>query len=268
MPPRSQRTARLTGWVLSAPLAALLMLSACGGAASSPEAAIGVPTEDQPALTASVEAPITTAAASSTTAPSSVSISIGPPTTSDAYVPVVAPAAASVEAPSSVPDSSPVAQETTLTTATTTAPSTTVSTEPAPASTAAPTTTSAPAETAPAESSTTATPVPTAPSTTEAAEPVQVVEFRIAPGTGSNPWNSFDNPVRVRVGQILRVHNDDSRAHTIHAGGSPFKHGPRIDPGGFRDHPVLRPHQPVDGSPQVYDHNVGRGAPFWVVADS
>lgn len=44
--------------------------------------------------------------------------------------------------------------------------------------------------------------------------------FRIAPGTGANPWNTAASPVVVFVGQTLRVCNDDSVNHQLTTGGS------------------------------------------------
>ncbi len=44
--------------------------------------------------------------------------------------------------------------------------------------------------------------------------------FRIAPGTGANPWNTAVSPVVVFVGQTLRVCNDDSVNHQLTTGGA------------------------------------------------
>lgn len=44
--------------------------------------------------------------------------------------------------------------------------------------------------------------------------------FRIAPGTGANPWNTAASPVVVFVGQTLRVCNDDSVNHQLTTGGA------------------------------------------------
>jgi len=93
-----------------------------------------------------------------------------------------------------------------------------------------------------------------------------VVEFRIPPGTGSGPWNRFEAPVVVSVGQTLRIHNDDSIAHTVHSNGAPFRHGRSIPPGGFADHPIVEPVTPTQGAPTNYDHDAGTGAAFWVVS--
>ncbi len=106
---------------------------------------------------------------------------------------------------------------------------------------------------------------PTDPSTGTAA-PAGVVEFRIRSGTQAGPWNSFDSPVRVTVGQTLRIYNDDVVAHTVHSNGAPFAHGPTIQPGGFADHPIVDPLTPDIGAPANYEHDAGVSAPFWVQA--
>ncbi len=272
MSPRPERTTTMVGRFGPVVAMVSLALSACGGSEAAPNESV---VQQAAAPTTLASAPATTVIASSTTAAAPVSISVGPPTTSaGAQVQPVAPAdAGGAEQGGDAPvpgqgEADPtVPQNTTVTsiatTVATTAPTQPESTTTSPPTTATTATTAAPS-TAPTSSPTTAPPSTTTPPTQP---PVQIVEFRIAAGTGSRPWNSFSNPVRVRVGQILRVHNDDTTAHAIHAGGSPFQHGKRIDPGSFRDHPVLSPHQPVDGSPQIYDHNNGRGAAFWVVAE-
>lgn len=124
--------------------------------------------------------------------------------------------------------------------------------------------------------STTVTPTP-APSTTEASDQTSapttgtdggapIVEFRIAAGTGGGSWNAFDEPVRVTVGQVLRIHNDDTVPHTAHSNGTPFRHGPTIQPGGFADHEIVATLTPDPAVPANYEHDRGPAAPFWVVA--
>lgn len=55
------------------------------------------------------------------------------------------------------------------------------------------------------------------------ADPSTVV-FHIKPGTGNGPWNDAANPIKVKVGQTLEVHNDDSVPHQFHTIGMPFGH--------------------------------------------
>lgn len=45
--------------------------------------------------------------------------------------------------------------------------------------------------------------------------------FRIANGTGANPWNSSASPLVVFVGQVLRICNDDMTAHRLFTNGTP-----------------------------------------------
>lgn len=160
---------------------------------------------------------------------------------------------------------------TTPTTTPTIAPST-APTSTVPTTTTAPTTTPPsvpPTDTVASSTTTSTTPVtpttPISPSTT-ADQGSNIVVFRVAAGTGSGPWNSFDDPVRVTVGQTLRIYNDDSVKHTLHAGGAPFGHGKSIAPGSYRDHVIAAPSDPSPGSPRVYEHSAGKSAPFWIVA--
>lgn len=72
--------------------------------------------------------------------------------------------------------------------------------------------------------------------------------------------------MRVVVGQVLRIHNDDTVAHTLHSTGTPFAHGPTIQPGEFADHPIIEALTPSRAAPVNYEHAVGTNAPFWVEA--
>ena len=117
---------------------------------------------------------------------------------------------------------------------------------------------------APASPST-ARPAPTV-APAEPSEAAGVVEFRIRIGTQGGPWNRYEDRVRVELGQILRVHNDDVVPHTVHSAGAPFAHGPTIQPGQSADHAIVQVHTPDPGKPQTYEHDAGPSAPFWVEA--
>ncbi len=95
-------------------------------------------------------------------------------------------------------------------------------------------------------------------------EPGSIVEFRITEGTGTGAWNTREEAVVVYVGQILRIINEDSRDHQLHAGdNAPVDHGNRLVPGQSQDLEVERPMELGD-NPQLYDHNDGRDAAFWI----
>lgn len=126
--------------------------------------------------------------------------------------------------------------------------------------------------TRPAADSTTSTSTPTtvapaSPSASNTATSTELVEFRIPAGTQGGPWNTFDNPVRVSIGQTLRIYNDDIVPHTTHSNGAPFEHGPTIQPGEFADHPIITALTPDPAAPANYEHDAGVTAPFWVVAN-
>jgi hypothetical protein len=93
-----------------------------------------------------------------------------------------------------------------------------------------------------------------------------VVEFHIPAGTGGNPWNTFDNPVVVKVGQTLRLINDDSIVHLLHTDGAPCPHGSReFGPGETYDCVIGKVHQA--NADDLYDHDQGPDAQFYVQAN-
>ncbi len=244
-----------------------VLLLAAGSACSAPRS------DPAPPSAAGVEAEL---APTDATTPSAPVLDLGPPTgqAGDAEAIVATPSSSISPVPPTPPPPPPPSSSP----STVAAPSgdsqptvsvaggaitTTSTTAPPPTSTTAPTTTG-PATTAATR------PQSTAPPTTVATAPVAdgLVEFRIPPGTGRSAWNRFDDPVRVTVGQTLRIHNDDAVAHAAHSDGIPFAHGPSIPPGGFADHAVVAPLSPDPSAPITYDHDAGVAAPFWIVSTS
>ena len=288
---RSQRSPRLIGRGLPLMGAAALVLSACGGG-SPPDSLLTAPADEQLATELAQSSP--NADVEPAVAPDVVAVTASlrpaPPTTAPGAVieaqalaapeanPATTPTTPAVELePKAVEAAAPAAEAPAAAAPAAAGPAAAAPGAAAPAAAPATPDTSVSSTTTVPASTTSAAPATVAPTTTVAAPTTvantqppqaQIVEFRIAPGTGkSSPWNSFGNPVRVKVGQILRIYNDDSVAHTVHAGGSPFRHGKRIDPGSYRDHPILSAHQPVQGSPRLYEHGQSRSAAFWVVAE-
>ncbi|HEX7071378.1 MAG TPA: hypothetical protein VF190_11255 [Rhodothermales bacterium] len=92
----------------------------------------------------------------------------------------------------------------------------------------------------------------------------RVLEFRIRSGIGAQPWNEESSPVIGRVGDTLRLINDDFLPHKLHTRGTPFPHA-SIDilPQHSFDHLLLAPHDPVIDGP-LFDHNSGQSAQFWI----
>jgi len=100
------------------------------------------------------------------------------------------------------------------------------------------------------------------------ADDAEVVEFRIPAGTGKNAWNTRETMVEVKVGQILRIINDDTTKHRLHTnGGRPCAHGPgNVAKGDHYDCVVKKAADPDVEDDFCYDHNVGPGARFYVRA--
>jgi hypothetical protein len=95
-----------------------------------------------------------------------------------------------------------------------------------------------------------------------------VVEFHVKDGTGQGAWNTQDKMVEVKVGQILRLINDDSVAHRLHTDdGIPCNHGDEMDPqGGQYDCVIKHPYDSATDGP-LHDHDWDESvALFWVKA--
>ena len=101
------------------------------------------------------------------------------------------------------------------------------------------------------------TPAPPTPS------PATVI-FHIPSGTGSGPWNDGSSRVVAKVGDILRIINDDSVAHRLHTSGRPFPH-PEADifPGETANFVLQTPFDPSADGPLV-DHDQGPQALFFL----
>ncbi len=98
------------------------------------------------------------------------------------------------------------------------------------------------------------------------AENAEVVEFRIPAGTGKKAWNTRETTVDVKVGQILRIINDDTTKHRLHTnGGKPCAHAPaNMAKGDHYDCVVTQVTDP--DADLCYNHNVGPSARFYVRA--
>ena len=92
-----------------------------------------------------------------------------------------------------------------------------------------------------------------------------IVEFHIPVGTGQRAWNTPQTVVEVKVGQTLRIYNDDSIAHYLHTPGRPCPHGTgRFNPGSFYDCQVSAEADPERD--ECYDHQFGPSSRFYVKA--
>ena len=91
-----------------------------------------------------------------------------------------------------------------------------------------------------------------------------IVEFHIPSGVGSAAWNTREQMVRARVGDTLRLFNDDTVPRRLHTSGSPFPHPDAdIEPGQSGDFLLLTPFDPGVNQP-LHDHVHGPTAQFWI----
>ena len=108
--------------------------------------------------------------------------------------------------------------------------------------------------------------IPKDPVKPEPAKDPNIVEFRIKAGTGSGGWNTQNEMINAKVGQTIRVFNDDTIVHRLHtANNAPCAHGVNIPVGGSKDCVVGRAFDSTNSN-AVYDHIVGPSAKIWIKA--
>lgn len=93
-----------------------------------------------------------------------------------------------------------------------------------------------------------------------------LVEFHIPAGTGSGAWNTVGKTVTARVGDTLRLVNNDSVPHRPHTvGGTPFPHpAESIPPGGSADFVLLTLYDLIGLGP-IKDHDSPGGGGFFIM---
>lgn len=90
-----------------------------------------------------------------------------------------------------------------------------------------------------------------------------VVNFNIAAGTGTKPWNVANQPVEVFIGQTLRLNNMDTVTHRLHTGGAPCPHGANFAPNASANCVITRA---ASATTVLYDHIAGTNARFYLIA--
>jgi predicted CopG family antitoxin len=98
-------------------------------------------------------------------------------------------------------------------------------------------------------------------------EPNAVIEFHIPAGTGIQPWNTQATIVAGKVGDTLRIVNDDAVPHRLHTTQAPFPHPEsEIMPGQSQDFLLREPYDSSVSGP-LHDHATSRNAHFWIRVD-
>ncbi len=92
-----------------------------------------------------------------------------------------------------------------------------------------------------------------------------VIDFHIPAGTGGKPWNTMATAVEARIGDVVRIINDDSIDHLMHTFGRPCEHQPEPSkPGDVYECEIATTADPrID---TLYDHNFGITARFYLKA--
>jgi len=99
----------------------------------------------------------------------------------------------------------------------------------------------------------------------EALDEGVTIEFKIPKGTTNKPWNTRDRFVSVKVGDTLRLVNDDTVDHHLHTNGRPCPHGTKaFKPGETYDCVISKPADPDKDI--LYDHQHGPTSRFYVQA--
>ncbi|MDA8793670.1 hypothetical protein N9N67_10500 [Bacteriovoracaceae bacterium] len=93
-----------------------------------------------------------------------------------------------------------------------------------------------------------------------------IVDYYINLGTNKLSWNRAETTLKLKLGDILRIHNKDLIDHQLHTNGKPCPHGARIKPGDFFDCVVTKTYNEKNDGP-IYDHLYGRNARFYLQVD-
>lgn len=97
----------------------------------------------------------------------------------------------------------------------------------------------------------------------QAEEETTVVEFVIEEGTGKGAWNTEETAIKVPMGGVIRIINEDTIRHRIHTNGAPCPHGPKMEPGEKWDCVVKREFSAKKKGP-IYDHYYGPKAAVYI----
>lgn len=90
-----------------------------------------------------------------------------------------------------------------------------------------------------------------------------VVDFHIKAGTAGSSWNTADESIKAKLGDVIRFHNDDSVSHQLHTNGAPCDHGPSMSPAGQWDCKVEEKFSARNEGP-LYDHGYGPRSQVWI----
>jgi plastocyanin len=93
-----------------------------------------------------------------------------------------------------------------------------------------------------------------------------LVVFRIQSGTSAGDWNTEAHTVHARVGDTLRIINDDLMTHRPHTDGHPFPNpsgSEGLDPGKSRDYVLETAYDSRPGH-TLYCAIHGQSSHFWL----
>ncbi len=93
---------------------------------------------------------------------------------------------------------------------------------------------------------------------------IDYTKFHIKVGTGKEPWNTAATPIKLKIGDVLTIYNDDTVTHRMHTSGAPCPHGVDVAPGATTTCKIGSAIDTVAKPGQTYDHIVGPSALIFI----
>lgn len=99
----------------------------------------------------------------------------------------------------------------------------------------------------------------------------EVVTFTIKAGTHGQPWTPKEQPIRAKVGDTLKIVNDDDVTHRMHTNDdAPCEHSPEIKAGTSWECKLINPYDSfAENEGPLWDHEFGFSseAKVWIVVE-
>jgi hypothetical protein len=97
----------------------------------------------------------------------------------------------------------------------------------------------------------------------------ETINFTIKKGTKDQSWNQKENPIRAKVGDLIRIFNQDDEIHQLHTYGAPCIHQygelGEIKPGAHWDCPAEKPWNSLDVNDGPLRDHLNQEAQVWIV---
>ena len=94
---------------------------------------------------------------------------------------------------------------------------------------------------------------------------IKIVTFNIMKDAEMADWNTKETMIMLKVGDVLKLVNNDTVVHAMHTNGSPCSHTPDIEPGESYNAKMTSTYNPMKMGP-LYDH-YHSGSKFWLMVE-